>query len=497
MLAPASGRYRRREPETTLLYRVVATQLDPLREELATANPYGKGLPRHVDKELEAYLRCGLLQHGFARVVCRRCHVEHLVGLSCKGRGVCPSCTGRRMHDTAAHLVDRVIPRVSMRQWVVTFPRRVRYHLAADPKLATLALREVLRVLFTFQRRHARKAGARPSRANSSGAVTFIQRFNSALELSLHFHILIPDGVFIRDRPDPDAGPRFVPLDPPTEDDVAALLGRISLKVSALLHRRGRLDDDAVDHEPEPQLRFASSPTAIPGRLQAIPHPLPPLCARKDGFSLHAGAAVHGNDRAALERLCRYGLRPALAAGRLSETTDGQLLYEMKRTFSDGTRTLRFSPRELLLRLCALVPPPGFHMVRYGGILSAHARGRHALTGRGLHHRRPPSGAPTPEGPLTSLPPDDPARARRLDWAALLKRAFAIDVLVCPACQGPMRLVAFIQDPAVARQILEHLGLPARAPPRGAGQRPGQQSLPLACTVPSGRFDGIDPPLLD
>jgi len=57
------------------------------------------------------------------------------------------------MYDTAAHLVDRVISYVPIRQWVVTFPRRVRYHLAADPTLATAALREVARTIFTFQRR--------------------------------------------------------------------------------------------------------------------------------------------------------------------------------------------------------------------------------------------------------------------------------------------------------------------------------------------------------
>jgi hypothetical protein len=71
------------------------------------------------------------------------------------------------MNDTAAHVVDRVIPHVPIRQWVVTLPRRVRYHLAADPKLATLALREVTRTLFTFQRRRARRLGVRPERAHS------------------------------------------------------------------------------------------------------------------------------------------------------------------------------------------------------------------------------------------------------------------------------------------------------------------------------------------
>ncbi|MBM4393938.1 MAG: ATP-dependent helicase HrpA [Deltaproteobacteria bacterium] len=62
-----------------------------------------------------------------------------------------------------------------------------------------------------------------------------------------------------------------------------------------------------------------------------------------------------------------------------------------------------------------------------------------------------------PEGP------DDPARERRLDWAKLLKRAFAIDVLVCPRCAGPMRLIALIDDERIARKILTHLGLPTRA----------------------------------
>ena len=113
------------------------------------------------------------------------------MAFSCKNRGICPSCTGRRMADTAAALVDRVLPYCDYRQWVVTFPARIRYHLAADPKLATAVNREVLRALFAWQRRRARAVGERPARANSNGAVTFVQRFNSALELALHFHILM------------------------------------------------------------------------------------------------------------------------------------------------------------------------------------------------------------------------------------------------------------------------------------------------------------------
>jgi len=63
--------------------------------------------------------------------------------------------------------------------------------------------------------------------------------------------------------------------------------------------------------------------------------------------------------------------------------------------------------------------------------------------------------------------PDDPGRARRLTWSDLMKRVFAEDVLRCSRCGGEMRLIAVIQDPAVAERILRHLGLWQRGPPQG------------------------------
>jgi len=84
-----------------------------------------------------------------------------------------------------------------------------------------------------------------------------------------------------------------------------------------------------------------------------------------------------------------------------------------------------------------------------------------------------PTSPPAPRHPseATGAPPfagpDEPDRARRLAWAVLLRRTRGVGVLVCPNCSGPMRLVAAIEDPDVARRLLEHLGLPARAPPRG------------------------------
>jgi hypothetical protein len=76
-----------------------------------------------------------------------------------------------------------------------------------------------------------------------------------------------------------------------------------------------------------------------------------------------------------------------------------------------------------------------------------------------------------------------------------MKRSYALDVLSCPRCQGPMRLIAVIDNPLVARRILVHLGLPARAPPRGRGSRSGLERLPGLVTDPdpTDAFDGVDP----
>jgi hypothetical protein len=111
--------YRRRHPERTVLYRAVAENLETTlalcREEAVAEDP----VPAYVERELRHYLRCGLLCYGFARARCDACGRDYLVAFSCKNRGVCPSCTTRRMAETAAHWVDHVFPRLSVCPWVL------------------------------------------------------------------------------------------------------------------------------------------------------------------------------------------------------------------------------------------------------------------------------------------------------------------------------------------------------------------------------------------
>jgi ribosomal protein S27E len=79
-----------------------------------------------VWQEFESYLKCGHLEHGFLRVRCDTCHTEQLVAFSCKRRGICPSCGARRMADTAALLVDEVLPEQPLRQWVLSVPQEIK-----------------------------------------------------------------------------------------------------------------------------------------------------------------------------------------------------------------------------------------------------------------------------------------------------------------------------------------------------------------------------------
>jgi transposase-like zinc-binding protein len=75
---------------------LVLASLDAFLES-ARCQADGAPLPDFVAQEFRDFLTCGILAHGFARLRCTDCALEQLVPFSCKGRGFCPSCGGRRM----------------------------------------------------------------------------------------------------------------------------------------------------------------------------------------------------------------------------------------------------------------------------------------------------------------------------------------------------------------------------------------------------------------
>ena len=227
-MAPAVATYEPRDPRRTVLYTVIADHLETFLASL-DADPEATGLPAYVEREFYAYLRCGILAHGFLRLGCDTCPKELLLPFSCKRRGFCPSCAARRMAQTAAHLVECVIPWVPTRQWVVSVPVPLRYWMAASQDL-TAQVHTIIRT--TIGQYYVHKAVTRGlARANvQPGSVTFIQRFGSAINVNLHFHCVFLEGVYL-DCTDQGLKPRFLTGEPPSDADITAVVQKISRRV--------------------------------------------------------------------------------------------------------------------------------------------------------------------------------------------------------------------------------------------------------------------------
>lgn len=178
------------------------------------------------------------------------------------------------------------------------------------------------------------------------------------------------------------------------------------------------------------------------------------LCGRLDGFDLHGQLAFGAGERARIEQLVRYCTRPPLANDRLEKLPDGRYLLTLKTRWRDGTTHLRLDPIELMERLAAQIPRPRINLVLYAGVLALNAK----LRAEVVRHARPaePAGPPATE---------TQTRAERETWAELMRVTFQLDVLACTRCGGRMRHIATLLDAGATRKLLEHLGLPARAPP--------------------------------
>jgi hypothetical protein len=386
------------------------------------------------------------------------------------------------MTERAAHLVDHVWPEAPVRQWVLSLPLRVRYLLAWRHDLCTAVAGVLHRAVHRQQRSWARTRGLGDAR---SGAVIIVQRFGGALNLNVHFHALVLDGVFARAA---DGRLRFHRAPAPEAADVADVLAMIVPGVRARLAREGLDDAEAsgdrfADAAPllaglaaasaAGTLAVGGAPGRRPKRLgQAggarggvgpdAPH------ARWEGFDLHAGVAIPAGHRARLERVCRYALRPPVTGERVSVDADGQVVLHLRHPWADGTTHLRFAPTAFLERLAVLVPRPRVNLVLYFGVLAPHAAWRaEVVPSARVGEVGGGAGEEVGAGGVSSAG----AAGRR--WAELMRRAFDVDVLACPRCGGRLRLLALLEAGAVTARILRHLGLatevptacPARAPP--------------------------------
>ncbi len=450
--------YERHKPEQTLLYQIIDKYYPQFLELMAQQD---KDLPKYVRSEFEEYLKCGCLEHGFLRVRCESCHHERLVAFSCKRRGFCPSCGARRMAESAALLVDEILPHEPIRQWVLSFPFQLRFLFANYPQIMGNVLGIVYRTLATHI---THKAGFN-KKTSQTGAVTLIQRFGSALNLNIHFHMLYLDGVYAVNTHGKTC---FYRISAPTKTQLNELVHLISHRVAKFLQRKGLLISDGendhlslegIDDDPMLQIHGHS----ITYRIAVGPYQgrkvftLQTLAARQAqskatdrvanvaGFSLHAGVIAEAHERDKLERLCRYISRSAVSEKRLAITGNGKIRYQLKTPFRDGTTHVLFEPLDFIARLAALVPKPRVNLTRFHGVFAPNSQHRAQVTTK-LAKRLKPASVKQTE-----------TKHKGMTWAQRLKRVFGIEVQTCHLCGGEVKIIASIEDPVVIKKILDHL----------------------------------------
>jgi len=426
--------YRPRDPQSTPLYLL----LDSLYEKVKAVwedrfeRRYGfwRGF---VDTAVARYLDCGIFENGFARVKCKQCPSEFLVALSCKVRGLCPSCGAKRAAAFAAFLKDELLEEVGHALWSFTLPKMLRPYFLNHREL----LGELCQA--AYETVHELMVAAVEEEDFRPGMVALIQTFADSLRWNPHIHALATRGGWTAEG-------QWVPV-PYIDSHAAELLFRH--KVIRLLKDKGLLSDERINL----------------------------LLSWKNhtGFSVDNSVTVYPNDETGLESVARYMLRSPVSLQRLHFLPDTQqVLYQAKR--GEERNTLEpIDPMEFVARVLIHIPDPNKHSVHYFGHYASAARALRKTTEAEVSHET----TPCSDEQTDSTSPSTPIAALRRSWRYLIRRVYQVDPLVCPRCGGEMRVISFITKPKLIRTILDHLKKrdpKSRAPPNS---EPESVSLPL------------------
>jgi hypothetical protein len=303
--------YVARTPSKTDLHKIVRESYSQV---FFDKEKSGVTLPFHLEREFKKYLKCGILAYGMARFQCPVCQKEKFVAFSCKGRTLCPSCTGRRMADTAKHLLEEVIPPVSVRQWVLSMPYAFRFLLATRPEFLRRALAIYHR---TINRFYLNEAKALELKNPKIGAISVIPRFGGALNLNVHFHTIYMDGVFYENESGKEVFEEIIP----THEQVIQLTGILKSRFARAMEKEldAWSDDDSHSEIQAQSVRNRDENFRLPMQIgKSCDPPFQEFkgtrCCYDDGFSLHAKVKILGHQREALEHLCRYIMRGPIAS---------------------------------------------------------------------------------------------------------------------------------------------------------------------------------------
>jgi hypothetical protein len=258
------------------------------------------------------------------------------------------------MAETAAHLTDHIFPRLPVRQWVLSVPKRLRYYMQRDGPVLSMVLRIFLRVIAQTLQANSLGAANVDKAALHIGAVAFIHRFGSSLNEHVHFHVCAVDGMFEEVSGEGGA-------------DTHAQARAQARSPGVIFHPATGVDADAVAQVQATLRKRILRAFVARGLLEGF-EAQEMLAYRHSGFSVDTSVCIAAHDRAGLERLLRYCARPPFASERLRKA-GSELVYRCAKQHSEpgskphGRRGIKvdeitLTPLELIDRIAALVPPP-------------------------------------------------------------------------------------------------------------------------------------------
>ena len=398
--------YQTRNARATALYQLLDAYYEDVKaiweERFEKKYGFWRGF---VDTVVARYLDCGVAEAGFARLKCDDCGSERLLALSCKQRGICPSCDAKRAAAFAAFLKDELLENVGHCLWTFTLPKMLRPYFMRQRELLGDLARLAYETIKELMLEAAGDPHARP------GVVVVPQTFGSVLNPHPHAHCLASRGVW-------NAQGEWIPV-PYIDTSAAEKLFRH--KIIRLLKSKDLLSDERIE------------------LLDSFRH---------SGFSVDASVTVWPQDTEGLERLCRYLLRCPLSLSRIHWTPGAKtLFYEAKGSHDDPLASHQKGETldvfEFLARVLTQIPKPRQHGVHYMGAYSSRARAyrkRKNLPLQSLTSQQDQKAKPEPK-----LSPKKRAALRKR-WAQLIKRVHQTDPLQCD-CGGTYRVVAFITEP--------------------------------------------------
>jgi hypothetical protein len=420
--------YHPRKPQESPLWKLLNNHYDSFEQGYDERFETQHGFFRSIISEVvHDYLLCGDLKNGFARVRCNDCSEEYLLAFSCKSRWFCPSCHAKKVIQFGETLRDNILYPIPHRQYVFTIPIMLRLFFKYDRKLLTKLCHCAYDSLLIFFQYTVGLENGRP------GAAMTIHTFgNYAEKFHPHIHAIVSDGLFR------ETGTFYVMPDV----DLKPLEDIFRASVFKMLKGEGKINDDIIN------------------KLMSWRH---------SGFSVHNGSRVARDDEEGKEAISQYIIRNTFSLEKLTYNQEtNTVIYQSKMTSGKNKRNFQiYTAEEFIAAITQHIPEKSFQMVRYYGWYSNKSRGL-----------RKKQGILKPGGQLEQVLVNieiidvsdyQPPRMPSKKWRECIKKIYEVDPLCCPKCGGEMKIISFINEFLIIRQILEHLGLwvqkPSRDPP--------------------------------